>query len=162
MLIQKQALWDAPGEGETIGAICDRFDRTEPDLAEVSLGVHYAAYLKDELDKDPFDYTYARGRYADEFFMRQETLLPGLELAMEKMKRNAQAVIILKPEWAYGPHGCPPRIPPNSTVIFWVRISRVSDNFERVFPHMDIHHRRQISIQAVVDKCNGLHQEVKK
>merc|ERR1711935_100401 len=77
VLIQKQALWESPGEGETIGAICDRFDKTEPDLAEVSLGVHYAAYLKDELDKEPFDYTYARGRFADEFFMRQMTLLPG-------------------------------------------------------------------------------------
>ena len=35
VLIQKQALWESPGEGETIGAICDRFDKTEPDLAEV-------------------------------------------------------------------------------------------------------------------------------
>ena len=33
VLIQRSALWDEPGHGETIGAICDRFDKISPELS---------------------------------------------------------------------------------------------------------------------------------
>ena len=84
--------------------------------------MHYAAYLKDELDKQPFDYTFARPDAKPEpFYMRTNALLPGLELGLEQLKNKSQAIIICQPEWAYGKYGIPPRIPGNSTVIFWVK-----------------------------------------
>ena len=33
VLIQRSTLWDEPGHGETIGAICDRFDKINPELS---------------------------------------------------------------------------------------------------------------------------------
>ena len=95
VLVQKEEYWDEPGVGEPIGAICERFEKwkaTDDEwFGEVSLGLHYAAYIKDELDKGPFDYTFARNdRTPEEFYMRNATLLPGLELGIEKLKRQAQ------------------------------------------------------------------------
>ena len=58
-------------------------------------GLHYAAYIKDELDKGPFDYTFSRNdKYPEEFYMRNATLLPGLELGIEKLKRQAQVNLL--------------------------------------------------------------------
>ena len=114
VLVQKEEYWDEPGVGEPIGAICNRFEKMKTtddewfgevslgeilkwissffmDTSKIFLGLHYAAYLKDELDKGPFDYTFSRNeRVPEEFYMRNATLLPGLELGIEKLKCKAQ------------------------------------------------------------------------
>ena len=65
-------------------------------------------------------------------------------------------------EWAYGPHGCPPRIPPKSTIIFWIKIVRVQDSFAQIFPKLNIHQRRLISIETVIGYCEDMHVEARK
>ena len=65
-------------------------------------------------------------------------------------------------EWAYGPHGCPPRIPPKSTIIFWIKVVGVHHNFHQIFPKLNIHQRRLISIETVIGYCEDMHVEARK
>ena len=76
----------------------------------------------------------------------------GLELGMREMREGASAIIITKPEWNYGPHGFPPRIPPNSTIVFWVRIERAMDEFPEHFIRMNCHQRRNVPLELIIDQ----------
>lgn len=41
--------------------------------------------------------------------------IAGLELALSSMKKNEKSRFMIKPKYAYGAMGCPPRIPADST-----------------------------------------------
>lgn len=43
---------------------------------------------------------------------------------MARMKKGEKALLICKPEYAYGAQGSPPKIPPNATLHFEVRSSQ--------------------------------------
>lgn len=127
--LQRVECREQQGSGPTIGSMCDKFKGNE-ELGEVTLGLHYAAYIKDELDKEPFDYSYSRNtNRPEQFYMDNGTLLPGLELALRELCKGDQAKIVCAPRWAYGPHGCPPRIPPQSWIIFNVKVVSTQDTF---------------------------------
>jgi len=49
-------------------------------------------------------------------------LLPGLEIGIKSMTLGENSRFIIKPELAYRELGCPPRIPPNATILFDVHL----------------------------------------
>jgi len=49
-------------------------------------------------------------------------LLPGLEIGIKTMTLGENARFIIKPELAFRELGCPPRIPPNATILFDVHL----------------------------------------
>ena len=44
-----------------------------------------------------------------------EEVIPGWEVAVKSMRRNERSQFLIAPDYAFGPMGCPPRIPPNAT-----------------------------------------------
>ena len=56
------------------------------------------------------------------FYIGDGSLLLGLEIALRELKEQSSAIVVCKPAYAYGPHGCPPRIPAQSTIVFWVKV----------------------------------------
>ena len=42
-------------------------------------------------------------------------VLPGLDIAVHSMKKGEKSKFLVKPEYAYGSMGVPPRIPPKAT-----------------------------------------------
>jgi peptidylprolyl isomerase len=52
----------------------------------------------------------------------EERLVPGLELAIGKMRAGASATAIIPPELAFGETGIPPVVAPNSFVVFRIDV----------------------------------------
>ena len=42
-------------------------------------------------------------------------VIPGWEVGLASMQRTELARFLIRPEYAFGEMGCPPRIPPNAT-----------------------------------------------
>lgn len=54
----------------------------------------------------------------------------GMELGLLTMRRGELARFLFKPPYAYGTLGCPPLIPPNSTVLFEIELIDFLDSAE--------------------------------
>lgn len=54
----------------------------------------------------------------------------GLEIGLLSMTKGEAALFVLTPEYAYGQRGCPPSIPPNTTVLFKVEVLDFIDSEE--------------------------------
>lgn len=95
--------------------------------------VHYNGYL--EYADEPYDSSRLRGKQ-QQFVLGNgkpllilvilwshgwssvsstEEVIPGWEVAVKSMRRNERSQFLIAPEYAFGPMGCPPRIPPNAT-----------------------------------------------
>ncbi|XP_064467105.1 inactive peptidyl-prolyl cis-trans isomerase FKBP6-like isoform X2 [Ornithodoros turicata] len=90
---------------------------------ETFVTFHYNAYL--EMADEPFDSTRLRNR-------PQRTLLEnvsvvGLALALKTMKKGEVAQVMVSPRYAFGPMGCPPRIPQNATILYEVELLHFVD-----------------------------------
>ena len=128
----------------------------------INVKFHYAAWLQDNLDGEPFDYTFARGDKPEEAYVGEGTLLYGLELGMMELYEGDQAYIICTPRYGYGPHGVPPCIPANSTIVFNIRIERVEDEFLKTFLKMDCHERRLVPLDFVLKQADCHMEEARK
>ncbi|VVC44070.1 Tetratricopeptide repeat 2,FKBP-type peptidyl-prolyl cis-trans isomerase domain,Tetratricopeptide repeat- [Cinara cedri] len=82
--------------------------------------LHYIGYVSNF--HEPFDVTYLQGRRPKSFRLGIGDLLLGLEVAILTMRYGENARIILSPKYAYREMGCPPRIPPNATIVFDVHL----------------------------------------
>jgi FKBP-type peptidyl-prolyl cis-trans isomerase FklB len=81
--------------------------------------VHYRGTF---LDGTEFDSSVARGKPAT---FRVDGVIPGWTEALQLMKEGAKWQLFIPPELAYGERGMPPRIPPQSTLIFEVELISV-------------------------------------
>lgn len=82
--------------------------------------IHYIAYISNL--HEPFDVTYLQGKRPKRFTLGNDELLPGLEIGVKTMRIGENARFIIKPKLAYREMGCPPRIPPNATILFDVHL----------------------------------------
>lgn len=81
--------------------------------------IHYSYYA--EGCDEPVDSTRLRGRPQD-FILGTGEVLPGLDIAVHSMKKGEKSKFLVKPEYAYGSMGVPPRIPPKATLLFDVEV----------------------------------------
>jgi len=84
-----------------------------------SVTVHYRGTL---IDGTEFDSSISRGE--PETF-RVNGVIAGWTEALQLMKTGARWRLFIPPELAYGERGSPPRIPPNSTLVFEVELIAV-------------------------------------
>ncbi|XP_054285122.1 inactive peptidyl-prolyl cis-trans isomerase FKBP6-like [Macrosteles quadrilineatus] len=91
--------------------------------------VRYQAYV--EYSEVPFDSTlWQAGGEKDEpipFDFSKTQMLPGLQEAILTMQKGEKAEVLIHPDLAFGKLGCPPRIPPDATVLFIVELHRFID-----------------------------------
>lgn len=95
-----------------------------PENCQVS--VKYLGFF--EFQDEPFDSTFAHDHCVMNVRMNNGNLLPGLEIGIATMVKFETAIFLIHPDLAYGVMGCPPRIPPNSEVMFVVTLIDYSDN----------------------------------
>eukprot|EP00177_Eucheuma_denticulatum_P000923 GFKZ01001677.1.p1 GENE.GFKZ01001677.1~~GFKZ01001677.1.p1 ORF type:complete len:600 (+),score=118.81 GFKZ01001677.1:319-2118(+) len=76
--------------------------------------MHYKGTL---LDGSVFDSSYDRGTPFS-FKLGEGKVIKGWDIVGKTMAKGEKAKVTLKPEYAYGASGSPPKIPPNSTLVF--------------------------------------------
>ena len=54
------------------------------------------------------------------FKLGQGKVLPGLDIAVQSMAVREIAKFLIDPEYAYGPLGCQPRIPPSEFIYLFI------------------------------------------
>ena len=81
--------------------------------------VHYAGWFT---DGKLFDSSYGRGEPAE---MRVGMVIPGWNEGLQMMKPGATYRFVIPPQLAYGPRGAPPKIAPNTTLVFLVKLVKV-------------------------------------
>jgi FKBP-type peptidyl-prolyl cis-trans isomerase FklB len=90
-----------------------------------TLKVHYRGTL---IDGTEFDSSITRGKPQA---FRVDGVIAGWTEALQLMQAGAKWRLFIPPELAYGERGMPPRIPPNSTLIFEVElISIIQQNVQ--------------------------------
>ena len=87
-------------------------DGVVPEAGTVT--VHYSLFLEDQ--DEPYDSSKVRGK-CERFKLDDGQLFVGLELAIKTMKKREKAEFLIQPSYAFGPMGCPPRIPGNSQIM---------------------------------------------
>ncbi|XP_078036537.1 inactive peptidyl-prolyl cis-trans isomerase shutdown [Augochlora pura] len=97
----------------------------EPIPYDAQVSIKYLAHF--EYNDEPFDSSFTRGG-AESYRLNQGSLLPGLEIGITSMKKHEIAMFIVHPDLAYGQVGCPPRIPPNESILFIVHVVDFVDN----------------------------------
>ncbi|XP_047570080.1 inactive peptidyl-prolyl cis-trans isomerase FKBP6 isoform X2 [Lutra lutra] len=111
---------------------------------DASVLVKYSGYLE-HMDK-PFDSNCFR-RTPRLMKLGEDITLWGMELGLLSMRRGELARFLFKPTYAYGALGCPPLIPPNTTVLFEIELldfldSAESDEFCALSAALLLLHRR--------------------
>ncbi|NXO51506.1 FKBP6 isomerase, partial [Aramus guarauna] len=92
-----------------------------------SVAVKYSGYLEHE-DK-PFCTNKCR-KSLELMKLGKDITLWGLEIGLLTMKKGEGAIFVFEPPYAYGRFGCPPLIPPNTTVVFEVDLLDFLDSEE--------------------------------
>ncbi|XP_011369980.2 inactive peptidyl-prolyl cis-trans isomerase FKBP6 [Pteropus vampyrus] len=94
---------------------------------DASVLVKYSGYLE-HMDK-PFDSNCLR-KTPRLMKLGEDITLWGMELGLLSMRRGELARFLFKPTYAYGTLGCPPLIPPNTTVLFEIELLDFLDSAE--------------------------------
>ncbi|ELT98785.1 hypothetical protein CAPTEDRAFT_220934 [Capitella teleta] len=81
--------------------------------------VHYNGRF--EYSDEPFDSTTLRGQ-PRKFALGEEEVTPGFEIAVASMRKREEARFLVQPRYFLGTVGCPPRIPGNEPVLFWIQM----------------------------------------
>jgi len=111
-----------PGVQETesgLQYVVEEEGEGESPTASSDVVVHYSGTL---LDGTEFDSSYSRGEPAE---FNAGRVIPGWTEGLQLMKPGAKYKFFIPPELAYGPQGSPPRIEPNSALIFEVELIEV-------------------------------------
>ncbi len=85
--------------------------------------IHYTMRL--EGDSRVIDSTYGRGRPFS-FTIGTGIVIRGLDLGILGMRVGGLRELVIPPELAYGSHGIPPVIPPNSTLVMRMELIELS------------------------------------
>ena len=86
----------------------------------------------------------------------QEDILPGLDLAVGSMKRKEHAEFIIAPHFAFGEHGCPPRIPPNAYIYFKIDlIDWIDSSAAEAFGKLPLKIRKEMPFEKVIEAAES-------
>jgi len=100
-------------------------DGNVPDRSAVV--IHYSCMIEDQ--DEPYDSTYLRSR-PERHRLGNGVLLPGIEIAILSMKKCEKSEFIIQPQLAYGPLGCPPRIPQNAALLVKIELMDFAEEGE--------------------------------
>ena len=107
------------------GGVLKKILQAAPDGAEgpppqgMEVTAHYTGTL--ESDGSKFDSSVDRGQ-PFKFTIGRGQVIRAWDEGFASMKVGEKAVLKCAPDYAYGPNGSPPKIPPNSTLLFEVEL----------------------------------------
>lgn len=104
----------------------------------------YTAFL--EFNDEPLDYAHIKKPYS---FRLGSAVLYGLNLAVASMKVTEKAQFLIDPDYAFGKMGCPPRIPPNSTILYQIELVKFSDSGAALdFENLTIEDKKSFTVAS--------------
>jgi len=103
---------------------------------------------------EPFDSTWLRGKpYLHK--LNYDTVLEGLCIGLLTMKRGERSELIVRPKFAYLEMGCPPRVPPNATVLYIVEVIKVFEEGTLAhFETLSFEDRNKIPFEQIFQLCD--------
>ncbi|KAK3600290.1 hypothetical protein CHS0354_027132 [Potamilus streckersoni] len=81
--------------------------------------VHYNGFL--EYNDEPYDSSRLRNQ-PHKFRLGEGEVIDGWDIAVSTMKKGELSRFIIKPLYAYGSYGCPPRIPEKATIMYEIEL----------------------------------------
>ncbi|XP_023794778.1 inactive peptidyl-prolyl cis-trans isomerase FKBP6 isoform X3 [Cyanistes caeruleus] len=121
-----QPLQDLTGDGGVRKErLCPGTGQPVPPSASVA--VKYSGYLG---NWNKLFCSNGNSKYPRLMKLGKDITLCGLEIGLLSMTKGEAALFILTPKYAYGQRGCPPSIPPNTTVLFKVEVLDFIDSEE--------------------------------
>ncbi|XP_071790726.1 inactive peptidyl-prolyl cis-trans isomerase FKBP6-like [Asterias amurensis] len=128
------------GSGEVIG---------QSDTATV----HYNGYL--EYSDDPYDSTRLRNR-PEKYRLGEGKVIEGLDVAISTMRKGEISQFLVKPEYAFGAMGVPPRIPENASILFEVELVNIMDNpVAGEFDTWTVERRKMATFSEILNVANA-------
>ncbi|XP_052800904.1 peptidyl-prolyl cis-trans isomerase FKBP5-like [Mya arenaria] len=107
---------------------------------------NYTAYKGDEMtEENIFDSSEKDGEQFEYDCLRGK-VIRGFELAVLSMRPGERSLIYLTPEWGFGKSGAPPRVPPDTNVIFDTEI--VSVECSDISPDQDQTLMRKVLVRG--------------
>ncbi|XP_048751940.2 inactive peptidyl-prolyl cis-trans isomerase FKBP6-like isoform X2 [Ostrea edulis] len=126
---------------------------------EAIVRIHYNGYL--EYGDEPFDSTRLRN-HPYKVKLQTGGLIVGLNLAVSTMRVGELARIIIRPQYAFGEMGTPPRIPKDATVMYEVELMNfVEHGGVDEIELLSEEERQQISFDDLLKACKAYRQEAK-
>lgn len=109
--------------------------------------VHYNGYV--EYQDEPFDSTRLRSNQTQ--IKLGESNIRGLDTAIATMRKGELSRFIFSPDYAYKKMGCPPRIPPNSSVMFEIElVSFIDQTAADEFAEFSSEERNKASFESIL------------
>jgi FK506-binding protein 6 len=104
---------------------------------------------------EPFDSTWLRGKpYLHK--LNYDTVLEGLCRGLLTMRRGERCELIVRPKYAYLEMGCPPRVPPNATVLYIVEVIKIFEEGTLAhFETLSFEERDKVSFQQILKLCDS-------
>ncbi|XP_071094110.1 inactive peptidyl-prolyl cis-trans isomerase FKBP6-like isoform X2 [Haliotis cracherodii] len=119
--------------------------------------VHYNGYLEDAIE--PFDSSRLR-KTVKKFRLNKGEVFTGFDLAVNSMKKGELSRFLIKPEYAFGAMGCPPRIPADATLMYEIQLlSFVEKEGVDDYYSMTDEERRMLSFPKLRQVANSEKQE---
>ncbi|XP_055943232.1 inactive peptidyl-prolyl cis-trans isomerase FKBP6-like [Argiope bruennichi] len=110
--------------------------------------IHYDAFLEGRTET--FDSTRLRDK-PFKFLFGDGRLLPGLEIGIQTMKTDELSRILVSSKYAFGPMGCPPRIPPNAELLYEVQVLKFTPGKDAVeFEEMAPEDQKKAPFEKIV------------
>ncbi|XP_067685280.1 inactive peptidyl-prolyl cis-trans isomerase FKBP6-like [Haliotis asinina] len=109
---------DVTGDGGVMKKILTPGVGSEID-PDALVRVHYNAYLEDAIE--PFDSSRLR-KTIKKFRLNKGEVFTGFNVAVSSMKKGELSRFLIKPEYAFGAMGCPPRIPADATLMYEIQL----------------------------------------
>lgn len=118
-----------------------------------SILYHCSCFL-DEME-EPFDSTILRGRpYLHRLNMAP--IVRGLYLGLMSMRLGEEAEFLVRPDYAFGKLGCPPRIPENSTILYVVQILKIfEEGTLEAFQTLSEEEKQKYPFEMIYEICDG-------
>lgn len=111
--------------------------------------IHYNAYL--EYSDEPFDSSRLRGTPL-RFVLGENRVIEGLDIGVASMKKGEVSRFLIKSTFAYGEMGCPPRIPPNATIMYEIELLSFVDSAAAVkYEKLTPEEKNQCSFSEMVN-----------
>lgn len=124
------------------------------DVITVNSAVLYNlnAYLEGQ--DEPFDSTWLRGR-PNLHKLSYDTILPGICHGLLTMRRGERSEFIVRPEYAYLEMGCPPRVPPNATILYIIEVIRIFEEGSLShFETLEFEEREKFDFSFIFNLCD--------
>lgn len=115
---------------------------------------HYSAFL--EYSDEPFDSTHLRNK-PERKRLDGSGLLPGVNIALKTMRKNETSRFLIKPHYAFGKMGCPPRIPGDETLFYEIHIINFVD--VRAADAYEDQNQQSATFQEKLDGARGYHRK---